>query len=186
MLVGAVDKRGIAYPLLKVLMLTGRTLVITDDAMYRRFDDEYRVDFGFENSHFLIQPVITQELVNRLMPIIANFDNVVYITTTEIIKADKTIYLRGINRAILGNEPLRQLEEVDHIEVFVTYSRLEDTRALKLEPSKAQLKYFSDCEDNREFLDTKDVTFVALLEALFEKELDMPRKTIKKIMLRKG
>lgn len=186
LLIGAVDKRGVSYPVLKVMMTLGRVLVLTDDAMYRRFDEDYGMDFGFENSHFIIQPQITQDFVDSIKHITDMFDYVVYITTNEVIKADKTLYLRGINRAILGNDAMEELEAVEHAEVFVTYAKLANPKLLKIAPTKSQIEYFNECEDSKEFLATKDLTYVGLLATLFDKELGLPKKALKKIMLRKG
>lgn len=186
LLVGAVDKRGVSYPVLKVMMTLGRVLVLTDDAMYRRFDEDYRMDFGFENSHFIIQPQITQHFVDSIKHITDMFDYVVYITTNEVLNADKIIYLRGVNRSILGNEAMEELEGLEHAEVFITYAKLSNPKILKIAPTKSQIEYFNECEDSKEFLATKDLSYVGLLQTLFDKELGMSKKSLKKIMLRKG
>ena len=36
-LIGPVDKRAVAYPLFKICDVLGKTLVVTDDANFRRF-----------------------------------------------------------------------------------------------------------------------------------------------------
>ena len=64
-LLGGVDKRAIAYPLIKVLMFMGKTLVVADDGVYRRFSDDYALRFNYQNSDFIISPLIDEGILEE-------------------------------------------------------------------------------------------------------------------------
>lgn len=186
-LVGAVDKRAISYPLLKVLMHLGKTLVVSDDGVYRRFSEELETSYGFENSEFLITPVITETVQKEVENKAFQFDYIVYITSNEIpLQCDKVIYCRGVDKGIATKTTLKQLENIEHTEVYVTFSRLEDSSLLKIEPTKGIMAYIFECEERKEFQATKEVAYASMLEKFFDKELDIPKASIKGLLQRKG
>lgn len=186
-LLGATDKRAISYPLIKVLMHLGRTLIVTDDGLYRRFDEDYNTNFDFENSEFLIIPKLEDEHKELINQKSKSFEYVLYITTNEIPdNASKIVYCRGIDKGLASISTLRQIEDSEFIEVLVTFDKVADKKALKIVPSIKQYKYFSQCEDRKEFLDSADSAFVTLLTTFFEEQLDLPKSTIKSILARKG
>lgn len=184
-LLGAVDKRAVSYPLLKCLMFLGKVLVVTDDGVYRRFADEYESRFSFENSEFIVTPVIDEEVQKEVDSISHSYDYVVYITTNEIPSGcDKIIYFRGVEKSIASKGTLKVLENMEYKEVYITFSKLQDSSALKIEPSKSVMSYVFECEDKKEFVPTKDAGFASMLFTFFEKELDIPKASIKKLLLR--
>lgn len=186
-LIGPVDKRAISYPLIKTLMHLGKTLVVTDDGVYRRFDTEYASRFSFENSDFIVTPVIDRTVQEEVNQIADLYETVLYITTNELPpNCDKVVYCRGVDRAILNLGVLDALEEKEFIEVYVTFSKLSDNTLLKIEPNKNTLAYIYECEDKKEFLPTKESAYSDMLSKFFESELDIPKNTIKGLLQRKG
>ena len=90
-LVGPVDKRPVAYPLFKLCDTLGKTLVITDDANFRRFSDDYVNEFTLGRSDFMIVNDISQELLNSLDMKLNSYDYVLFINTCDLLdKNDKT------------------------------------------------------------------------------------------------
>jgi hypothetical protein len=186
-LVGPVDKRAIAYPLLKCLMFLGRTLVVTDDSVYRRFSETYETEFGFANSEFSVVPVVTKEVEERINSISSTFEYVLYITTNELPEGmDKILYCHGVEKGIATSGVLSVLENIEYTDVYVTFSRVTDSEALKMEPSKSIMSYVFECEERKDFVGTTDGSYAAMLHKFFEKELDVPKATIKGLMTRKG
>lgn len=186
-LLGPVDKRVIAYPLLKVLMFLGKTLIIADDGVYRRFDDEFRMRFAFGNSEFIITPQVSPVLLAEIEGLAPSFDFVLFITNNELPSAcDKIIYCRDTEKAIISNGTLSALEDQDFTEVYVTFSRLRDSSLLKVEPSKALMSYIWDCENAKRFSVLKDQGVAFMLEKFFQTELGVPKTTIKGLLAREG
>jgi hypothetical protein len=186
-LIGPVDKRAIAYPLLKCLMFLGKTLIITDDSVYRRFSETYETRFGFAQSEFIVAPVIDKDVIDHVESVSSTFDYVLYITTNELpVGMDKILYCHGIEKGIATSDVLSVLENIDHTEVYVTFSRVADNTALKIEPSKSIMAYVFECEDRKDFVGTTDGAYSSMLHKFFEKELDVPKATLKGLLQRKG
>ena len=182
-LIGPVDKRPIAYPLIKCLMYLGRVLVVADESVYRRFSEDLETDYTHNNSEFHISATPNyKELKERGEA----FDYVVYITTNELPEGnDKVIYCRGINKNICTTPVLKVLDDIEHIEVYLTFSKPTEEKALKVEPSKGVMTYINECEEQMEFVATKDAAYANMLQKFFEKELELPLKAIKGLLGRK-
>jgi hypothetical protein len=81
---------------------------------------------------------------------------------------------------------MKVLENTEHIEVVMTFSKVEDASLLKIEPTKSIMAYIYECEDTKLFQDTKDVAYATMLDKFFDKELDIPKASIKGVLQRKG
>lgn len=182
-IVGATDKRAITYPLIKTLMHLGRTLIVSDDGVYRRFDDTYQTNFDFGNSEFIITPQVDSTLIDSINQRDAQFEYILYITTNEIPpNTDKVVYCRGIDKGLASEDTLKQIEESEFIEVLITFDKIQDKKALKIAPSIKQYQYLNRCEDHKEFLPSTDPAFVTVVASFFEEQLDLPKNTIKAIL----
>ena len=84
-LVGPVDKRAIAYPLFKMCDTMGKTLVVTDDANFRRFSDDYSNEFTLGRSDFVITNDISQAIIGDLGVKLNTYDYVIFINTNDLI-----------------------------------------------------------------------------------------------------
>lgn len=188
-LIGPVDKRIIAYPLIKCLIHLGRTLIVTDDGVYRRFDDEYSTNFTYSQSEFLIVPMVNEDLENEINEKNVGFDYVLYITTNELPESDVIIYCHGVEKSFCSKPVLDVLEDKECGEVYITFSRVEipkGSNTIRIEPIRDLMAYVFECEEKKEFLPTKSSMLLSLLVKFFEKELDVPKSTLKGLLLRKG
>lgn len=185
-LIGPVDKRAIAYPLIRCGMFLGKVLVVTDDGVYRRFSEDYSSKFSVGNSDFMVVPVIDDKVMKTVESVESLYEFVVYITTNELPQeCDKIVYCRGVDKGILTQETMKVLEKKEFTEAFVTFSRVAEPTSLKIEPSKGVMSYIFECEDKKEFVPTTDSSHTSMLEKFFEKELGVPKNTIRGLMQRK-
>lgn len=185
-LLGGVDKRYIAYPLIRVLLHMGQTLVVTDDPAYRRFSDDYSFHFGYQNAEIMVVPKYEEGVVEKHGVNPKNFTNVLYISTLEIPdEADKVILCKGVAKGFATPDVEKQFENDDSTVVYVTVNKTTSSQALKIEPTKSLVSYVYNCEDHKEFLPTSDQSHISLLTALFEKELGLSKQELKGILQRK-
>ena len=186
---GATDKRVVTYPLLKVLMHLGRVLIVTDDALYRRFDGEYGTNFEFENSEFIVVPKVDDSVIEMVKQKQGVFEYVVYITTNEVPQSDKVVCVRGINKGLPSlsvQEQLEKIENSQYIEALFTFEKVEDKKALKITPSIKHYEYVTLCEDRKEFLESKDVAFSSLITTFFSEQLGLDKTKIKTVLGKEG
>lgn len=186
-LIGPVDKRSIAYPLLKCLMFLGKVLVVSDDGTYRRFSSTYETDFGFGNSEFIITPKVTEEVLEDVKRRSNVYDYLVFITTNELVDGmDKVLYCHGVGKNMASENTLTDLEKVEFIDVYITLSKTGDPKALKIEPSKGVMSYIFACEESQQFVATKDASYTSMLYKFFDKEMGIPKNSIKGLLQREG
>ena len=184
-LLGGVDKRAIAYPLIKVLMFMGKTLVVADDGVYRRFSDDYALRFNYQNSDFIISPLIDEGILEEVASVEDSYDSILFITTNELpLGCDKVIHCRGVEKAFSSKAVLNEAEKLDYKEVYVTSSKVDSDSNLVINPNKAVYSYLSVCEDKKEFIGTKEGALTSLLLSLFDKELNLPKKTVSGLLRR--
>jgi hypothetical protein len=186
-LIGPVDKRAIAYPLIKCMMFLGKTLVVTDDSVFRRFSESYDLNFGLANAEFIITPVIDKTVLTHVTSVESSFDYILFLTTNELPPdCDKVLYCHGVEKGFCSSGVLKALENVEYTEVLVTFSKVTDTSVVKIEPSKSVMTYIFECEDKKEFVESADSSYASMVEQFFTKELDVPKKTLSGLMRRKG
>lgn len=164
-------------------MHLGRTLIVSDDGVYRRFDDTYQTNFDFGNSEFLITPKVDNTFIESLNQRESQFEYILYITTDEVPpNTDKVVYCRGMHKGFASEDTLKLIEDSEFIEVLVTFDKVLDKKALKISPSIKQYQYLNRCEDHKEFLPSTDPAFVTVVASFFEEQLDLPKNTIKAIL----
>lgn len=184
-LVGPVDKRFVAYPLIKTLIFLGKTLVVTDDGIYRRFSEGYEKRFSFGQSDFIIEPVIDEEVLREVDGISGIYENILYITTNEVPEnSDVIVYCRGIDKGLVTSDVLETLENREFTEVYITSTKLKEQGVLKITTSKSLIDYVMTCEDRKMFVGTKDTSYTNMLYTLFDDKLGIPRTTIKGLLQR--
>lgn len=186
-LIGPVDKRAIAYPLIKCLTELGRALIITDDSVYRRFSDNYDTEFSYSNSEFRVVTIVDEEVIKEVEQVKTNFEYVLYITTSELPDGcDKVIYAHGVGKSFLGEDLVSSIENKECREVIITMTPVKDKTIPKITPDKTVMSYIYACEEHKEFLPSKDSGFITMVTTLFEEELEVPKNTIRGLLLRKG
>lgn len=160
-ILGPIDKRIITYPLIKVLDLTGKLLVVSDDACFRRFADDLGTEFMYGQSQFLITPTVTKDYASSKGYKEDEYDFVLYTTTNERFDdVDALIYCHGINKSMLDEVDLEFLEELPHKEVIISPNKIpvpkgeapKESKAIKIDLLKDCLHYVYTCEENRSFM----------------------------------
>lgn len=182
-LIGGVDKRVIAYPLLKCLGLMGKTLVIADNSVYRRFGENYETDFELGQLGFKVLPVIPKD-VTELDINVDIYDYVLYITTNEVIVSDKVVYCHGLEKAIASPKVLNALEGMDIKDITLTMGKVEKG-TLAIGYSKEAMGYICSCEEHKDFVPCTGVSFSTLMVELFDDVFKMSKDNMKKLLARK-
>lgn len=186
-LIGPVDKRIIAYPLIKCLMSLGRLLVVSEDSNLRRFSEDYACKFDYGNSWIWVVSAVDDGVEADVRDQESNFEYVLYITTSYLPKeVDRVLYCHGVEKGFLANDTLKELENMEYGEVVITFSSYKDKSVPKILPNTGVMKYIFQCEDTREFLPVKSTGYTSLIERFFLKELDIPKATLKGLLTRKG
>ncbi len=184
-LIGAVDKRVISYPLLKCLSLMGgKTLVITDDGVYRRFAQAYESRFEVGTIEFIVTPFIPKS-IEELGVNPSNYDYVVYITTRELFECDSVVYCHGTERAIAPPKVLNKLEDIEHKDVTISMVGKVEKGMLQIGYSKEVMGYICNCEEYMEFVPCMGASFSVMMVTLFDDIFNMSKDNMKKLLGRK-
>lgn len=190
-LVGPVDKRPIAYSLFKLCDTMGKTLVITDDANFRRFADNYENEFTLGRSDFMIVNDISQELISSLDIKLNSYDYVIYINTNDLIdKNDCLVYCHGQSELICTEDTLDFLEGTEHFEILISAKKPSDKNknksaeksALFLAVDVKNFGYVWECEENKMFMPCKSAELGKLCTHMFATPLSVPAEEITKIL----
>lgn len=190
---GPVDKRVLVYPLIKLLDLLGKTLVVTDDANFRKFGDSFELEFTHSRIDMFIMPVVTEEAMLEKGIVESNYDNALYITTTEIVsECDSYIYCHGLNKSMCSEEIVDGIDEIPCTEVIITPFKIpqskepstQKTPTLKLDVGKETLNYVFYCEENKAFMPAKSIAVQNTLAKACEASLGLTAENIGKMMAR--
>ena len=189
-LVGPVDKRPVAYPLFKLCDTLGKTLVITDDANFRRFSDDYVNEFTLGRSDFMIVNDISQELLNSLDMKLNSYDYVLFINTCDLLdKNDCLVYCHGQSELICNEETLDFLEEIEHTEILISAKKpVKDKndktpkQVLFIGVDGKTFGYVWECEENKMFMPCKSAELGKICTHTFAAPLSVPAEEIGKIL----
>lgn len=186
-LVGPIDKRPLAYPLLKAIDLIGKCLVITDDANFRRFADNYEREFNKGNSDFVVVNDITKYIAEELGYKLNNYDFVLFITTNTLMdNNDITVYCHGSNKCLLTEDVLDELQDIeDYKEVLISQGKVNDKKIIKIDVNKATMGYVWACEENKEFVPCKVSELAKVGSSLFANLVGLKTEEYIKILMRK-
>lgn len=185
-LIGPVDKRVVAYPLLKVIDIAGKVLVVTDDANFRRFSDDYSLQFTFGRSDYIILNEITPFAIEEAGFKVLNYDYVLYVTTNTLIENnDILVYCHGDNKSICTSDILDILaDRDDYKEVLLSQVKNNVKSIPKIDISKETMGYVWSCEEYKEFLPCKNVELVKTSVELFSEKLGISKEEYQKIIVR--
>lgn len=193
-ILGPIDKRVLVYPLIKVLELTGKTLVVTDDACFRRFAPDLGLDFECGQAKFVIRPKVNEGVLTEVGLSEDAFDYVVYVTTDELIlNCDSTVYCHGVNKSMLSEDNLEFLGDIKYKEIIISPNKIPEkeensvVNPIKVNILKDMLHYVFTCEENRSFMyQTKAGSLLPKIIAnVFEDSLGISAETIAKLLERK-
>lgn len=185
-LVGPVDKRAVAYPLFKLCDVLGKTLVVTDDANFRRFADNYENEFTVGRSDFYVVNDVSQAIVSDLGLKLNAYDYVIFITTNILIdNNDVLVYCHGNSRLVCGEDVIDYLENLEHSDVTIS------TRKPKSKESKDDVfltadgkifGYVWDCEEAKRFIPCGSPDLVKLCSHLFSQTLGVSAEEMPKVI----
>lgn len=185
-LVGPVDKRAVAYPLFKLCDVLGKTLVVTDDANFRRFADNYENEFTVGRSDFYVVNDVSQAIVSDLGLKLNVYDYVIFITTNILIdNNDVLVYCHGNSRLVCGEDVIDYLENLEHSDVTIS------TRKPKSKESKDDIfltadgkifGYVWDCEEAKRFIPCGSPDLVKLCSHLFSQTLGVSAEEMPKVI----
>lgn len=187
--IGGVDKRPVVYPLLQCLKFLGKTLVVTDEPAFRRFDDDFSLEFENDNITIRVVPLVTQEVVTETVQSLNEpFEYLVVVSNDFIPQGyERVVALSGVNRGFdfvdttVGDFPNNE----EFMRVFISPTKAKNLEYPKITPTPSLLKYIYNCEDYRKFLPLEDQATVAVVTTLFGKALGLESKTIVKLLARK-
>lgn len=169
-IVGNVDKRVVAYPLMRALAVQGKTTVVTDDTSFKRLYLEDSNNGVISNVNVIIVEKVTKESIDLMSDNSEEVINKVFISNNYIYEgSDKTIILRGIDRSMsilrdIDEDDLEDTEEIKNNEeeeiqkVFEIVVTTVGEDKKKVDKKKVtlitgeDLKYLWDIEENKELL----------------------------------
>lgn len=176
-LVGPVDKRVIAYPLFKICDTIGKVLVITDDANFRRFSDDYSNEFTVGRSDFYICNDISESIMAELGLRLSSYDYVIFINTNKLLQGnDCTVYCHGQSQLICSEDVIDDLDTVEHMNVTISTSKPKEKNELFCSVTSGGLSYVWSCEENKYFLPCKNQDLAKLSAYLFAQVLGFDSK----------
>lgn len=171
-LLGPVDKRVIAYPLFKLCDILGKTLVVTDDANFRRFADNYETEFTVGRSDFVITHDVSKAIVEDLGMKLQNYEYVIFISTDNVVAGnDCTVYCHGKGKLLLDEVVIDGLETIDSYELTISTDKPKDKNAVFLQVTGSTLGYVWACEETKTFLPCKNADIVRIGAKLFMETL---------------
>lgn len=184
-LIGPIDKRVVAYPLIKVAEMVGKLLIITDDANFRRFGDNFEREFNRGNSAYVIVNDIDEYIAINKDQKVSNYDFIIYITTNSLINgSDKVVYCHGLSKTVLPEETLSVLEEVKHSEVLISQGKVVDKNVILVGVDKLTMGYVWSCEESKSFVSLKDVNLSKITAHLFSDYIGVGKEEFTKLLMR--
>lgn len=171
-LLGPVDKRVIAYPLFKLCDILGKTLVVTDDANFRRFADNYETEFTVGRSDFVVTHDVSKAIVEDLGMKLQNYEFVIFISTDNVVAGnDCTVYCHGKGKLLLDEKVIDGLESIDSYDLTISTDKPKDKNAVFLQANGSTLSYVWNCEETKTFLPCKNADIVRIGAKLFMETL---------------
>lgn len=184
-LIGPVDKRVIAYPLFKICDVLGKVLVITDDANFRRFSENYENEFTVGRSDFVVTSDISQVIMQELGMKLSSYDFVIIISTNVLIDGnDSLVYCHGSSQLICTEDVLDSIDGVEHQEVTISTHRPTGKSELFLTVEGKAFGYVWDCEENKMFMPCKNAELVKLSSFLFSQVLGITKEEFSKMIVK--
>lgn len=185
-ILGPVDKRAITYPLIKVLDFTGKTLIITDDGVYRRFADNFEAEFTLGRIDFFVTPVVNMDEIIDYGYRLGTYDFVLFITTNELPDGcDKIIYSHGVDKSMCSQDVMTILEDIEYTDITLTPNAVMDKKVLKMDISKEVLAYAWLCEETKSFAVCKSSSIIKTVTNLFGEMLGINQDVVTKLLARK-
>lgn len=197
-IIGNIDKRAVAYPLMRALAIQGKTAVITDDSSFNRLYLEDSNKGQISNVDILITNEINKdndkELDNKSEEIV----NKLFISKYFVHpNSDKTVIVRGVDRSM---SVLKDIDEDDDIEDDENDTSIEDDvqKVFEIIVSTEQpqdkikglqllsgddLKYLWDTEEHKELIKVSK-NLIKIVSPIVESMLGISKNEATKLINR--
>lgn len=178
-LLGVVDKRSIAYPLIKLLSLSGKLLVVTDDISFMRFSDTGGSEFTIGNTDFVVVRGVDEYSGDTSV-----YDYGLFITLNKVLPDyNKVVYCHGLNKSMLPVDSLAPLDVVGYEDLLITPNK---TKLFKMDITKEVMMYVWLCEELQEFnLVYRNSMLVRVMHKFFGDFLGVKIDVVAKLLERK-
>lgn len=168
---GKVDKRILAFPLIRALSMTGQTIVITDDGNFRNL---YH-DNGPTGMIDGVKIMVVNDPHTDMSKIIREYQNVIYILTDRIeIDANCTLLCHGDDKSLKSKASRLTIskKEDSAIDVFLRMNPLKmKVNQIILKPE--YYRYLVETEEKKELLILKDKKICRFLASICSEPAEM-------------
>lgn len=198
-IIGNVDKRVVAYPLMRALAIQGRTAVITDDGSFKRLYLQDGNTGKVSNIDIIIENELTKNSEDKLDKKSEHIENILFISNNFVhSKSDRTIIVRGRDKSmsVLKDEDEEQeidLDEDDSTDkvvqediqkVFEVIVSTEADKVKGLQVINAEdLKYLWDTEEHKEMIKVSK-NLVKIVSPIVSSILDISKSEATKLINR--
>lgn len=193
-LAGKADKRLLAYPLMHILALAGKTLVITDDINYRRVYKGFTNNGQIHDMAVDIYPSIDQYTVQGILDLYSEDSYDYCLMITDLFRyeqADATLCICSKTKSFLGTA-IEELNDThpEECKAIISINPLDKKEWLKLKVTplswnSKRFEYVYNCEEQKELLPVTDKEVLSELERVYLKAIGISQKAFEKCAKRK-
>ena len=198
-IIGNIDKRVIAYPLMRALAINGKTAVFTDDGSFKRLYVNDGNSGVIDNVEVYVTPEVNIDSDKDIDKTSEEIMNELFVSDSFVYPdSDATIIVRGIDRSM---SILRDVEEEEEEDIeFEDDDKLEEEKQTKFEVVVSTsnehkikgvkvlgpdiLKYLWDTEEYKTLLKVKDKTLVKILEPIVSNLMGVSTDDVAKLLSR--
>lgn len=198
-IIGNIDKRVIAYPLMRALAINGKTAVFTDDGSFKRLYVNDGNSGVIDNVEVYVTPEVNIDSDKDIDKTSEEIMNELFVSDSFVYPdSDATIIVRGIDRSM---SILRDVEEEEEEDIeFEDDDKLEEEKQTKFEVVVSTsnehkikgvkvlgpdiLKYLWDTEEYKTLLKVKDKTLVKILEPIVSNLMGVSTGDVAKLLSR--
>lgn len=198
-IIGNIDKRVIAYPLMRALAINGKTAVFTDDGSFKRLYVNDGNSGVIDNVEVYVTPEVNIDSDKDIDKTSEEIMHELFVSDSFVYPdSDATIIVRGIDRSM---SILRDVEEEEEEDIeFEDDDKLEEEKQTKFEVVVSTsnehkikgvkvlgpdiLKYLWDTEEYKTLLKVKDKTLVKILEPIVSNLMGVSTGDVAKLLSR--
>ena len=198
-IIGNIDKRVIAYPLMRALAINGKTAVFTDDGSFKRLYVNDGNSGVIDNVEVYVTPEVNIDSDKDIDKTSEEIMHELFVSDSFVYPdSDATIIVRGIDRSM---SILRDVEEEEEEDIeFEDDDKLEEEKQTKFEVVVSTsnehkikgvkalgpdiLKYLWDTEEYKTLLKVKDKTLVKILEPIVSNLMGVSTDDVAKLLSR--
>lgn len=158
---GKVDKRILAFPLIRAFSMTGHTIVITDDGNFKNLFHTSGTTGQIDG----VRVLVINELPSELTGITEGYQNVIYVLSDRAeIQADCTLLCHGNDQSLKGRgiRSIEKKKEDNFVDVFLRLTPLK-AKANQIILKPYYYRYLVETEEKKELLILKDKKICQLL-----------------------